>query len=376
MTTSKLPMPAISRRSLLIGASALGMAAGLPGLRISAAQAQDEWGATLSAAEAEGAVSIQGPLNEKYRASIETFRQAFPKITLNYTATSGDDFEARYTAERRANQYLNDFFIGGVGGSVFTDQVPGGWYAPLKPLIVAPDVLDDSKWLGGFNAGFLDSEGSHIYTVQADGQNNFNVNRDEVSQADLDSLEGLFDPKWKGKIASLDPRIQGDQSLTLIFHLFGEDGLRRFLTEQKPVLTRNRRQLAEWAVRGAYPVTLGVSPGELAQWRQEGLGQNLKQITLAAEQTPWTPGWGGVALLQNIPHPNAAKIFINWFLGKEAQADWATRGLNNSRRTDVPKGLPDNVVSEAAFVSGLTFNSAKLAGEPKRAFEIATEVLG
>lgn len=368
----------LSRRSVLLGGSAIALAgvAGLPQAGGSAARAQDEWEAVVKAAEDEGEVNVQGPVNEKYRQSIERFGDAYPKIKLSYTPTSGDDFEARYTAERRANQYLSDFFIGGVGGSVFTDQVPGGWYSPLRPLIVRPDVLDDSKWLGGFEAGFLDGYGVHIYTFQADQQNNFLIDRNVIPQSELESLEGLFDPKWKGKIASLDPRISGDQSLTLIFHLFGEDGLRRFLVEQKPVLTRNRRQLQEWAVRSAYPITLGVGPSELAQWQAEGLGKSLKRISLAPEQTPWSPGYAGIALLRNVPHPNAAKVFINWLLSKDAQEDWAKRGFVNSRRLDVPKGLPENAVSEEGFRNGFTFNSAKLAAEPKRAFEIATAVLG
>lgn len=368
----------ISRRHVLLGGSALVIAGlvGFPTPFIASARAEDDWDAIVKAAEKEGEVNIQGPVVDKYRQSIERFTDAYPGIKLNYTSTSGDDFEARYTAERRANQYLSDFFIGGVGGSVFTDQVPGGWYEPLRPLIVRPDVLDDSKWLGGFEAGFLDATGDHIYTFQADQQNNILIDRNVIPESEMNELEGLFDPKWKGKIASLDPRIQGDQMLTLIFHVFGEDGLRRFLTEQKPVLTRNRRQLQEWAVRGAYPITLGVGPSELAQWQAEGLGKSLQRIALTPEQTPWTPGYAGIALLRNIPHPNAAKVFVNWVLSKDAQEDWAVRGYVNSRRLDVPKGLPENAVSEDDFKNGLTFNSFKLANEPKRAFEIATAVLG
>lgn len=370
----------ISRRSLLRGAGAAiaagGAAAILPSLGVAPAFADDSWDAVVAAAEKEGAVNIQGPVNDKYRASIQTFSAAYPKITLNYTSTSGDDFEARYTAERRAGQYLNDFFIGGVSGTVFTEQVPGGWYDPLLPLLTQPDVIDDSKWLGGFKAGFLDSDGTHIYTVEADQQNNINIDRGQISEADFSDLSQIFDPKWKGKIASLDPRLHGDQMLTLVYYLFGEDKLRALLTEQDIALTRDRRQLQEWAVRGAYPITLGVSPSELLQYQTQGIGQSVKRLQLKPEQTPWSPGWGAIALLHNVPHPNAAKVFANWFLSQSAQADWASRGLVNSRRTDVAQGLPTSAVSEQAFLNGLTFNSAKLADVPGKAFAFGAQVLG
>lgn len=36
------------------------------------------------------------------------------------------------------------------------------------------------------------------------------------------------------------------------------------------------------------------------------------------------------------PHPNAAKLFLNWLLTKEAQTVWCKHAEINSRRLDVP----------------------------------------
>ena len=36
------------------------------------------------------------------------------------------------------------------------------------------------------------------------------------------------------------------------------------------------------------------------------------------------------------PNPNAARVFINWYLSKEGQTTWTSFTKNNSRRTDVP----------------------------------------
>jgi ABC-type Fe3+ transport system substrate-binding protein len=55
----------------------------------------------------------------------------------------------------------------------------------------------------------------------------------------------------------------------------------------------------------------------------------------------------GVSVLKNAPHPNATKVFMHWFLGKEGQDAWAQLASvdSNSRRTDIAEyhkeALPD-----------------------------------
>lgn len=47
--------------------------------------------------------------------------------------------------------------------------------------------------------------------------------------------------------------------------------------------------------------------------------------------------------LNQAPHPNAAKVFLNWILGKEAALLYSKEVQVNSRRTDVPPGDPNTV---------------------------------
>jgi len=41
------------------------------------------------------------------------------------------------------------------------------------------------------------------------------------------------------------------------------------------------------------------------------------------------------------PHPNAARLFVNWLLTKEGQALWGKAVPINSRRADVEPVAPD-----------------------------------
>jgi ABC-type Fe3+ transport system substrate-binding protein len=45
--------------------------------------------------------------------------------------------------------------------------------------------------------------------------------------------------------------------------------------------------------------------------------------------------------MKNAPHPNAARVYINWLLSPAGQTAWATITSNNSRRLDVPIGDPE-----------------------------------
>ena len=46
-------------------------------------------------------------------------------------------------------------------------------------------------------------------------------------------------------------------------------------------------------------------------------------------------GSGNITLLKNAPHPNAAKVFLNWFLGPEGQETYSRAMGQGTRRFDV-----------------------------------------
>src|SRR6185295_7244166 len=105
-----------------------------------------EWDKTVAAAEKEGAVSLyifeNGPLTEE---TVHAFERAFPKIKVNQLRGRGNDLGPRIVAERRAGKYLVDLFAGGKG-TALTTLYAGKLVDPIKPLLLLPEVLDESKW--------------------------------------------------------------------------------------------------------------------------------------------------------------------------------------------------------------------------------------
>src|SRR5262249_20625094 len=146
------------------------------------------------------------PTIQSQREALFAFQDTHPEIALEYTGLGAADYQARVRGEREAGQYLWDVYVSGITSTVFTQHIPAGWYDPLRPALVRPETTDDSKWLGGFDAGFLDRGRQYAFAFSTRIQDNVRINRDLVPEADLNSADDLLKPQFRDKITILDPR--------------------------------------------------------------------------------------------------------------------------------------------------------------------------
>ena len=312
----------------------------------SAARADDPvWDATVIAAIAEGEVNVHGGPGRLYVvALVDGFKEAYPDIKVNFTGLSGRDAIPKILSERAAGVYAWDVYIGG-SSSVMGSLKPAGALAPIRPALILQEVLDDKNWLGGFAAGFMDLEKTYMYGFQAEVTPTVLVNWDHVSRADLKTYQDLLKPQFAGKIVWDDPRLPGAGSAAgaRFIYNFGADFLKRLYSEQQIVYVANLRQSAEWLVSGRYPIALGVGVVDLAPFRDQGLGKNIAEPSEARlPHEPVATGFGTLSMPANPPHPNAAKVYVNWLLSKAGQISWEKTGFD-SRRTDIAHVSPETV---------------------------------
>lgn len=310
-------------------------------------RAQEDWKAkwdrVVEAARKEGQVSIISTPGALLRnALVAPFQKAYPGIEVNYTTLNPRDAIPRMIRERGTNLYLWDLLIGGPTSSLVSLK-PAGVLAPLREALLLPEVLDNSKWREGFEGGFNDFEKRLSYSFNRDVSLAIYVNRDLVSPGEFDSPTDLLNPKFAGKITSDDPRVEGSGlgGLHVLYRGEGEEFSRNLLTKQKVVYHRDRRQLAEWVVKGQHPIGIGILPTDLEYFQQRGAGKNV--VTLEDSKfrvVNLSVGFGAVALIDQAPHPNAAKVYLNWLLSRDGQQAWNRITGRNSRRTDVTPGQP------------------------------------
>ncbi len=300
---------------------------------------ETEWNNLVVAAKQEGKVVVNYIDNKgSPRKGFEAFESAFPGITVELTTmASGSLFHPKVLAEQQAGVFAWDLnFTGIPQGSALRDA---NALDPIKPLLFRPDVMDDKVWQEGFAFGFMDKEQQWGYGFFQERSPGFWINTDLVREGEIKSVRDLLNPKWKGNLIFADPRSGYTYSVATAIRLgFGEDVMKGIFVEQQPSYSRDSRLITEALVRGKNPVGLGVVPSVLDEFKAQGVGQQVKEITLPdlLFSTIGSIMWR----MRNAPHPNATKVLANWVLTKEGQIAMGASTRINSRRLDVPVADP------------------------------------
>ena len=332
-----------------------------------------EWEETVAAAKREAKVVISGPTRELWRNVLVTFEQDFPEIQVEYTGANSRDFWPRVFRERELAQYLWDLRVGGPGPQVYTAK-DKGVLDPVRSLLLLPEVVDESKWFGGLDGVFFDKEKQYVLGFVNYVSFLAHVNRDIIPETELMSVKDLTDPRWKGKIVIQDPRGgAGLNSLEVLLKLYGEDFVKDLLTKQNLVVAGDLRQQAEWVIRGRYPIAIGLVPDAFLVFQEQGLRLNIKPIKDSGSAI--STGTGGIQLLSRAPHPNAAKVYINWLLTQKVQTQLSASTRQNSRRLDVPPAYPEVVPDPERLDKYIPSQVEELLPIRQRAQQLTIELL-
>lgn len=302
------------------------------------------WKGLVAAAQREGTLSLLTVVGRGYGRMIESFEKTFPGITVQHVAESSP--AVWLSAARQAKGSKGAAFdVAMVSPDrALAEGRPEGMWAPVRPLLFRPDVLDDGAWLGGVDARFMDIDGTLCIDWEYQVIHAYAINTELVQPGEITTVSDLLDPKWKGRILALDPRLgTGLLSAASLARSRGTDVLKHLLVDQRPIFSRGGPgEITEPLVRGHYPIALGVRPKALNPFREQGLGHNVEYLDLPDADFAAT---NSLLYFDRAPHPTAAELFANWILTQGAQTI-LTGGLGtNSARTDVETFEPDGVAS-------------------------------
>jgi iron(III) transport system substrate-binding protein len=126
----------------------------------------------------------------------------------------------------------------------------------------------------------------------------------------------VLDPKWKGKIAMDDPRGSGPGGTILsgLEALYGQD-ITNKLGEQQIFFATQAGPLWDALDRGEYALYLSSGHPDVIANRLAGAP--VKQIK-PSDGVGLTPI--NQSLIKYAPHPNAAKLWLEWSLSEEGQS--------------------------------------------------------
>jgi iron(III) transport system substrate-binding protein len=189
----------------------------------------------------------------------------------------------------------------------------------------------------------------------------------------------VIHPKWKGKIVSLDPRDTG-LGATMQFYYYspelGPEFMKKFFGGMDITYAKNFRQMTDWLAQGKFAICMGCKDSMRA--KNQGLPVDDFDTNRWKEGSSFSAGGGSLSLMNQAPHPNAAKVFLNWFLSRKGQIALQKLGdvddPANSRRIDIPK---DGIPPDNRLQAGVKyFDVVKPEyGDMKPIFDLAKEIM-
>ena len=283
--------------------------------------------ANVEKAFEEGQLVHYAPDTESSQAQyLADFRKAFPQIKTTFLRLQTGALYARLSAERQAKTYVPDSLILTEIGFALDFQKRGGYARYMSPEMVhyQPHMKStpegfftwDNEIIAGiaYNPNLVKPE--EAPASWADMTNprwteviNFKLSTSGLQHAVWYNLLKMYGPDYWTKIAALKPR--GFDSYVQQFD--------RMISGQDHVISTAQYSGYLIAKAKGAPIVFVVP--------KEGLAV--------------APGVIGV--VDKAPHPEVARLFVDWFLGVPGQISMTQSTVNYSARADVPPppgGIP------------------------------------
>lgn len=303
---------------------------------------QIEWEKTLKEAKKEGTVVIiSGRPEQDRRAYTDGFKRKYG-IDSQWLSGPPTQLLQKILTEHKREIYTSDLYLSGGDPAIHVKNV--GSSQSLREAMILPEVKDEKVWYRG-KFPFLDKEGKYAFAATLYPQAPFYVNFKLLPnyKEELASYRNLLDPKWKGKILSLDIIHAGGAAkwfAAMIEEDFGPmlglDYMRE-LAKQEPLFIADSRLAADWMLHGKYSLGMNLMmDSTIVNWKRQGI--EVPVVSFIPKEGGYVTSGGQVLnFLNNAPHPNASRVFINWFLSREGQILMSKVAIKHSTRIDIPE---------------------------------------
>ena len=291
----------------------------------------------VEAARKEGEINWFGGGSAEIDESINRgFMKKYPFIQAKKTRVQSQRLLVRFETESRAGKHTADI--------VRTTD----WYIDIfkkKGLLLKyepperKNIPDELKDRDGFYT-------SLYMAVHALAYNTRLVPKHELPR----SYDDLLDPKWKGKMGVEDAayvwfvnvlKMKGEKQ--------GIEYMRR-LARQDVSLRASTTLLTNLVAAGEMPLAIDLYADDVERTKKAGAPLDWVAFDPMIVHTIA----GGIN--KNAPHPNAAKLYLNYLLSNEGQVTWSKASGLASLRRDVPRDhIPEILLPQEGAIYQETF---------------------
>ena len=298
-----------------------------PNLPPLTSQADTAWQKVIDAAKKEGKVNIYSfsMTGDIALVTVKAFQDRYG-VGLDIISGRGATFLERIATEQRMGQATADIMEGvtthgsnlkSAGNTVSSRDIP---------------VLRE-KDVWRVDPLTIDSEG-HLLVQRSMYQSPWiNTNLIKPGQ-EPQSYRDLAKPQWKDKIVMPDPLVTTAPYLvflSLVDRGYLDMEFVSSLKDQGLKYVAGTRDMVQSIARGEAP--FGLAAGDIEGTAFAAEGAPIRAIVM---EEGTVVSASAVVRVKNGPHPNAAKLFINWILGQEGQTVYSKAIGLASVRKDVP----------------------------------------
>ena len=241
---------------------------------------------------------------DQSKETVDRFQKKHPFIKPTLFRTGGGPLLNKILTEARGGLYAWDVTVGrGEMVLPLMEKKLIASYRSPETKMIDNDLVDNE---GYWTAYYVNS-----YVL---GWNTKLVKKEDVPK----SYEALLNPKWKGGQLSVDTEAFG--MLQGLIGAWGKEkavAYFRKLAALDPVPKRGNTERVQLAVAGEYPLIIAYNQ---TIERMTSRGAPIDWVALEPAVVQVNP----VMLAAKAPHPNAAKLFIDFILSKEGQQLLAT----------------------------------------------------
>jgi iron(III) transport system substrate-binding protein len=256
---------------------------------------------------------------EDSRALAAGFEAKYPFVKVDIFRAGGEQIINRALAEHMAGKTTYDVL------NAFALKVLQN--RGLLQRYAAPEAAH-------YPEGFKDPQ--QFWVSLYSGYNVIGYNTKLVSKADAPrTWDDPLNPRWKGKLGIDDEEYFWYAGM---MKYWGQEKGRKYmeaLAKQDLQFRNGHALLADLMSVGEMAVVVVVYPDHIEQMKAKG-----QPVEWVKETDPILVNLAPVGVAAKAPHPNAAKLFMNYSISKEGQGI-LQKARRASARLDVPPLVPD-----------------------------------
>jgi iron(III) transport system substrate-binding protein len=306
---------------------------------------EQDWAAIEEAAKKEGSVIVYAN-SSKIAKAAEMWAEVYPEIKIEGYDLGGDDVLSKTMGEQESGLFVGDVWFSSGGAEVVGTVLPKEYAWRFVPTgLNVPEELTQPLLISRFGTTMLA------------------YNSELNDSCPVTNLWELTQPEWKGKVVIEDPLNDSSTLSKLITIAYHADEMKAAYVElydEEPKLDEDTPDAGWlWLKRFAQNAPVPQPGGDEVDsaFATPGMKENYLAFTSYSNYPDvqdgnlvFEPCWGvkpisGIqsqsylAILNQAPHPNAAKLFIRFVLN-EGKDPWAKFGTYFPLTDyEVPEGM-------------------------------------